>query len=137
MNDSRSPGSQRAAGTPAASRFSSDGSSAIKCLRSSGGRSATGRLRDAPPALAIARVFDRHATIGELVAFNVYVVMLIWPLRMLGQIVAQWQRAIASSQRVADRFEIVTRIFHCWPVDGWAVRSARPQGRFSDTGEGS
>ncbi|MEA3019797.1 MAG: ATP-binding cassette, subfamily bacterial, partial [Actinomycetota bacterium] len=44
-------------------------------------------------------------TLGELVAFNVYVVMLVWPLRMLGQIVAQWQRAIAASERVADLLE--------------------------------
>jgi ATP-binding cassette subfamily B protein len=50
-------------------------------------------------------VLDGKLSIGELVAFNVYVVMLIWPLRMLGQIVAQWQRAIASSQRVADLLE--------------------------------
>ncbi|HVM52479.1 MAG TPA: ABC transporter ATP-binding protein [Acidimicrobiales bacterium] len=40
-------------------------------------------------------------TIGELVAFNVYVVMLIWPLRMLGQIIAQWQRSVAAAERVA------------------------------------
>jgi ATP-binding cassette subfamily B protein len=48
------------------------------------------------------QVLSGALTIGELVAFNVYVVMLIWPLRMLGQIIAQWQRSIASSQRVAD-----------------------------------
>ena len=35
-------------------------------------------------------------------AFNVYVVMLIWPLRMLGMILAQAQRAVASSERVAE-----------------------------------
>ena len=51
------------------------------------------------------QVLNGNLTIGELVAFNVYVVMLIWPLRMLGQIVAQWQRAIAASQRVAELLE--------------------------------
>ena len=30
------------------------------------------------------QVLDGKLTLGELVAFNVYVVMLIWPLRMLG-----------------------------------------------------
>ena len=30
------------------------------------------------------QVLDGNLTLGELVAFNVYVVMLIWPLRMLG-----------------------------------------------------
>jgi ATP-binding cassette subfamily B protein len=36
------------------------------------------------------------------VAFNVYVVMLIWPLRMLGMIVASYQRASAAAGRVAE-----------------------------------
>ena len=59
------------------------------------------------------QVLNGGLTIGELVAFNVYVVMLIWPLRMLGQIVAQWQRAIAASDRVADLLETEPEI-----VDG-------------------
>src|SRR5439155_23636239 len=48
------------------------------------------------------QVLAGHLTIGSLVAFNVYVVMLIWPLRMLGMILAQAQRAVASSQRVHE-----------------------------------
>jgi ATP-binding cassette subfamily B protein len=48
------------------------------------------------------QVLDGHLSIGALVAFNVYVVMLIWPLRMLGMILAQSQRAVASSQRVHE-----------------------------------
>jgi ATP-binding cassette, subfamily B, bacterial len=48
------------------------------------------------------RVLSGDLTIGTLVAFNVYVVMLIWPLRMLGMIVAQGQRAAASAQRVHE-----------------------------------
>jgi ATP-binding cassette subfamily B protein len=51
------------------------------------------------------QVLSGNLTLGELVAFNVYVVMLVWPLRMLGQIVAQWQRAIAASERVAELLE--------------------------------
>jgi ATP-binding cassette subfamily B protein len=51
------------------------------------------------------QVLSGNLSLGELVAFNVYVVMLVWPLRMLGQIVAQWQRAIAASERVADLLE--------------------------------
>ena len=47
-------------------------------------------------------VLDGRLTIGELVAFNTYVALLIWPLRMLGQIVAQGQRAAAASGRVAE-----------------------------------
>jgi ATP-binding cassette subfamily B protein len=47
-------------------------------------------------------VLDGTLTIGTLVAFNVYVVMLIWPLRMLGMILAQAQRAVAAAQRVDE-----------------------------------
>ena len=47
-------------------------------------------------------MLDGRLTIGELVAFNTYVALLIWPLRMLGQIVAQGQRAAAASGRVAE-----------------------------------
>jgi ATP-binding cassette subfamily B protein len=48
------------------------------------------------------RVLDGGMTIGTLIAFNVYVVMLIWPLRMLGMILAQAQRAVASAERVHE-----------------------------------
>ena len=48
------------------------------------------------------QVINGSLTLGSLVAFNVYVVMLIWPLRMLGMILAQAQRAVASSQRVDE-----------------------------------
>ena len=47
------------------------------------------------------QVLDGHLTIGELVAFNVYVLMLIWPLRMTGMLIAQAQRAVAAAR--ADR----------------------------------
>jgi ATP-binding cassette, subfamily B, bacterial len=47
-------------------------------------------------------VLDGRLTIGTLVAFNVYVVMLIWPLRMLGMILAQAQRAVAAAHRVHE-----------------------------------
>ena len=48
------------------------------------------------------RVLDGELSIGQLLAFNVYVTMLIWPLRMLGQVVAQGQRAAASLERVDE-----------------------------------
>lgn len=50
------------------------------------------------------RVIDGGLTLGEFVAFNVYVLMLVLPLRMLGMWVAQAQRATASGERV---FEIL------------------------------
>jgi ATP-binding cassette subfamily B protein len=48
------------------------------------------------------RVLDGTLSLGDLVAFNVYVAMLIWPLRMLGWIVAQAQRAEVSAGRVTE-----------------------------------
>ena len=48
------------------------------------------------------QVVHHHLTIGELLAFNVYVALLIWPLRMLGMLIAQAQRAVASAERVHE-----------------------------------
>ncbi len=47
-------------------------------------------------------VIDGRLSLGELVAFNAYVTLLVWPMRMLGWIVAMAQRAVASGQRVAE-----------------------------------
>ena len=48
------------------------------------------------------QVLDGELTLGEFTAFNLYVVLLVWPLRMLGSIIAQTQRAIAAGGRVAE-----------------------------------
>ena len=48
------------------------------------------------------QVLEGNLTIGELVAFNAYVLMLIWPLRMTGMLIAQAQRSVAAAQRVDD-----------------------------------
>ena len=50
------------------------------------------------------RVINGDLTLGAFVAFNVYVFMLVAPLRMLGMWVAQAQRTAASGERV---FEIL------------------------------
>jgi ATP-binding cassette, subfamily B, bacterial len=48
------------------------------------------------------RVLNGDLSLGALVAFNVYIGMLIWPLRMLGTIVATAQRAVVSAERVDE-----------------------------------
>ena len=48
------------------------------------------------------QVINGSLSLGLFVAFNAYVVLLIWPLRMLGMIVAQAQRAVVSAQRVHE-----------------------------------
>ena len=46
------------------------------------------------------QVLEGNLSLGQLIEFNVYIYLLIWPLRMLGMIIAQGQRAAASAQRV-------------------------------------
>ena len=48
------------------------------------------------------RVLNGQITIGDLVAFNVYLTLLIWPLRNIGMIVALGQRAAAALVRIYE-----------------------------------
>ena len=48
------------------------------------------------------RVIDGYLSIGDLVAFNFYILLLIFPLRMTSFIVAQMSRAGASAARVYE-----------------------------------
>lgn len=45
-------------------------------------------------------VLNDELTIGELVSFNIYVTMLVQPVRMLGMIIASAQRASAAGRRI-------------------------------------
>jgi ATP-binding cassette subfamily B protein len=47
-------------------------------------------------------VVHGRLSIGQFVAFNLYVVMLIMPLRMLGMWIGQAQRATASGERIFE-----------------------------------
>ncbi|HEY1635643.1 MAG TPA: ABC transporter ATP-binding protein [Acidimicrobiales bacterium] len=48
------------------------------------------------------QVLSGHLTVGELVAFMTYILMLIAPLRMLGMVIAMAQRAVASATRIDE-----------------------------------
>jgi ATP-binding cassette subfamily B protein len=48
------------------------------------------------------QVLSGQLTVGQLVEFNYYVVILIVPLRMIGMLVAQAQRAVASGARIDE-----------------------------------
>jgi len=50
-------------------------------------------------------VIDGGLTVGSFVAFNAYVVMLVWPLRVLGQRVTTVQKALAASTRIIEVLE--------------------------------
>jgi ATP-binding cassette, subfamily B, bacterial len=56
------------------------------------------------------RVIAGELTLGSFVAFNAYVVMLVWPLRILGQRVATVQRALAASERITEVLETEPRL---------------------------
>ena len=48
------------------------------------------------------RVIDGALTLGQLVQFNVFVALLVWPLRMIGMTIAFAQRAAAALGRVNE-----------------------------------
>ncbi len=86
-------------------------------LRWTGTETARARARFAPimealPRLGIALVLlaggllaiDGSVAVGDIVAFNAYVLIMAAPFRMIGFVMIQWQRASAAAQRV---FEIL------------------------------
>lgn len=56
------------------------------------------------------RVIDGQLTLGQLVQFNFYVALLVWPLRMIGMTIAFAQRAAAAVQRVNEVLDIAPAI---------------------------
>ena len=56
------------------------------------------------------RVLDGKLTVGEFVAFNAFVVMLIWPVRVLGQRISTLQNAVAASERVVEALEVEPKV---------------------------
>jgi ABC-type multidrug transport system fused ATPase/permease subunit len=46
------------------------------------------------------RVVDNQLSLGSFIAFNVYLLMLVMPLRMLGMWIGTSQRAVASGERI-------------------------------------
>ena len=55
-------------------------------------------------------VVNGDLTLGSFVAFNAYVVMLVWPMRVLGQRVTTVQKALAASGRIAEVLEAEPRL---------------------------
>jgi ATP-binding cassette, subfamily B, bacterial len=55
-------------------------------------------------------VISGSLSVGSFVAFNAYVVMLVWPLRVLGQRVTTLQKALGASGRVTEVLEAEPRL---------------------------
>ena len=51
------------------------------------------------------RVISGDLSLGSFVAFNAYVAMLVWPLRVLGQRVTTLQKAVGASARITEVLE--------------------------------
>ncbi len=45
-------------------------------------------------------VIDGHLSLGGFITYNLYLAILIWPLRMIGMWIGQYQRAVASGERI-------------------------------------
>jgi ATP-binding cassette subfamily B protein len=56
------------------------------------------------------RVISGDLSIGSFVAFNAYVAMLVWPLRVLGQRVTTLQKALGASSRIVEVLETEPRL---------------------------
>ena len=56
------------------------------------------------------RVLSGQLSIGDLVAFNVYLTLLVWPLRNIGMIVALGQRAAAALVRIHEVLSTISDI---------------------------
>jgi ATP-binding cassette subfamily B protein len=56
------------------------------------------------------QVLNGSLQIGDILAFNLYVLMLIWPLRMVGMLIAQATRASAGAGRVHEVLETASEI---------------------------
>ncbi|MEO6467842.1 MAG: ABC transporter ATP-binding protein [Acidimicrobiia bacterium] len=48
------------------------------------------------------QVLNGDLQVGDILAFNLYILMLIWPMRMMGMLVAQASRASAGAGRVHE-----------------------------------
>ncbi len=73
------------------------------------------------------QVLNGNLEVGELVLFNIYVVLLIQPLRMLGMLVANFQRASAAGERIASILDTEVEITdpeHPIPLPDLAVGGA-------------
>ena len=86
-------------------------------LRWAGTATADARARHSPVMEALPRfglalvlliggllAIDGRVAVGDIVAFNAYVLIMAAPFRMVGFVLIQWQRASAAAQRV---FEIL------------------------------
>jgi ATP-binding cassette subfamily B protein len=74
------------------------------------------------------RVIDGELTVGEFTRFYLYVVLLVWPLRTLGQRISTLQRALAAATRIVEVHEATPEVVERPHA---AALAARPRGDVS------
>ena len=92
-------------------------------LRWAGTATADARARHAPimealPRLGLALILlvggllaiDGRVAVGDIVAFNAYVLIMAAPFRMIGFVMIQYQRASAAAQRVFEMLDEIPEI---------------------------
>jgi ATP-binding cassette subfamily B protein len=83
-------------------------------------------------------VLDHTLTVGKLIAYNLYIAMLIQPMRILGQLVSQATRAVASAGRINDSLQAEPKVLDAvhptvMPADGIGeVRFENVRFRYGD-----
>jgi ATP-binding cassette subfamily B protein len=86
------------------------------------------------------RVIDGEMTLGELAAFNLYLALLVWPLRVLGQRISTVQRALAAGGRITEILEaepVVVEALRPKPLEGDAFDVRLEGVRFAYDGGGA
>ena len=81
-------------------------------------------------------VIDHRIQVGQLVEFNLFITMLINPLRSIGQIIAQAQRAVASSERVSQILDATPMVTDRHDANGLAPGPGEVRFDHGSTGSG-
>ena len=112
----------RFAGAPSASSSASSTRRASRRATARCSTSSAARVRRDHPRRRPARD-RRELTLGGFFAYNLYLLLLIWPLRMIGMWIGQYQRAVASGERIFQVLDARARHHRC------ARRRAAPRRR--------
>ena len=70
------------------------------------------------------RVLDGAMSVGDLVAFNFFVALMVWPLRSIGMTVAFAQRAAAALERVHEVMSVAPAVVD--PADPLTLPTTAP-----------
>jgi ATP-binding cassette subfamily B multidrug efflux pump len=73
-------------------------------------------------------VIEGRITIGSFVAFNAYLIMLIWPMIALGWVVSIFQRGAASMKRLNQVLDVIPEIMGPEPGPGDHIHGVPGEG---------